>query len=284
MKFIIAMVARRHRLRRHLGLCALAAVAASSAGAQANDPRAPIGSRIPRAMLPSVTERPVEFPEVRLVQTAMADCIVKKKHAEARTFVLNYRRWPSSDRSAAKLIKALADGNCLLEALGKRPNVSGAKMTLPGDTMQYILADGLIRAELSAWPALVDLKPVPPLVHPVFHESDFAPEPGRKPRAAQLRELAKYRAQEVERIYLSRFGECVVRANPRRVHQLLSTPVAGQAESAALTVLSGTFKSCLLDDQTVVLNKTLARGTLALNYYRLAYALRANGFPAGTRH
>jgi hypothetical protein len=259
-------------------------LAVTPARAQVDDERVPVGSRIARALPRNVTERPVEFPEVRLVQARLAECVVKKRPVEARTFVLQYRNRRPDDAAASKLIKLLADGNCLMAALADRMNIRSAELALPGDTMQYILSDALIRAELSAWPVLSDLKRAAPLNHPVMHESDYVPEPGKKLKSAQLKELAKGRTQEVERIYLSQFGECVVRANPAGAHRLVSSAIGSTGEREAISALAGTFKTCLLDDQTIVLNKTLTRGAVTLNYYRLAYALKDSVASAGTRH
>ncbi len=134
--------------------------------------------------------------------------------------------------------------------------------------MAYLLAEALFRSELAALPPVSNLERIPPLEHPVLTESDFAPP--RRARKGELEELAKRRASEVGRIYLSRFGECIVRANPSGSLNLLKSPITSPAEDAAFAALGGTLKSCLIDEYSLSLNKTVLRGAIAYNYYRLA--------------
>ena len=147
-----------------------------------------------------------------------------------------------------------------------------AKLRLPGDSLWYIVAEALFRSELAGLPPIAQFESVAPLRHLSINESDFAPAAGSRPKKADVEKLAKRRSETISANYLSRFGECVVRANPVLTFKLLSSAIRSAEENAAFDGLSPTFKSCLLDDRTAVLNRFSVRGTLAYNYYRLAHA------------
>ncbi len=236
----------------------------SPARAQLDDRAPRAGSRIPL----KIPTYDIEREEMRLVQARFGACVLKKHPAKARTFVLRYGYRYGEEPGARKIVKTLADGSCLLDSIGSDPGA--AMMTLPGDMMAYLLAEALVRSELAALPPLSDLRRTPPLEHPVLEESDFAPP--RRARKRELEELAERRAVQVDRIYLSKFGECIVRANPSDSLDLLNSPVVSPAEDAAFAALGKTLKSCLLDEYTRSWNKTALRGAVAYSYYRLAKA------------
>ena len=232
--------------------------------------QAQLDERLPRPgsrILESIPTYEVEPNEVRVLQARFGECVVKKHPQEARTFVLRYL-YHSDDHQAGatKIVKRLADGRCLIEATGG--GHSAAMMKLPGGTLGYILAEVLFRLELAGLPPLSNMERIPPLEHPVLDERDFAP-PARA-RKSKLAELTRRRTAEVTRIYLSKFGECIVRTNPSGSYNLLKSDIASSAEDAAFAALAGTLKSCLLDEYTVALTKSVLRGAIAYNYYRLA--------------
>lgn len=238
---------------------------ASPAQAQLDDRAPRLGSRIPK----EIPTYQVEPDEVRLLQARFGECVSKKHREQARTFVLRYAyRDHEKESGARKIVKTLADGSCLIAATGS--DYSAAMMRLPGDTMAYLLAEALFRSEMASLPPLSNLNRIPSLEHPVVDERAFVPPP--RARKRELEDLAKRRANEIGRIYLSKFGECIVRANPSGSFKLLNSPVTTPAEDAAFAALAGTLKSCLLDEHTVAFNKTVLRGAIAYNYYRLARA------------
>ncbi len=69
---------------------------------------------------------------------------------------------------------------------------------------------------------------------------------------------------------LSAFGECVVRTSPNLAWALLRTDVASKAEAGAFKEITPTLARCLATDRGLQLGKYNVRGTVALNFYRLA--------------
>jgi len=69
-----------------------------------------------------------------------------------------------------------------------------------------------------------------------------------------------------------RVGECIVRAAPERAKGLLLTKVETDAEAEAFVRLLPAISSCQPDGATLTPNKADIRGTVALNYVRLAAA------------
>jgi len=72
--------------------------------------------------------------------------------------------------------------------------------------------------------------------------------------------------------FISRYGECVVRVNPAAVRALLLSRPETDEERTRFTALSTAFGTCLPEGQTLSFGKLPLRGTLAVNYYRLAMA------------
>lgn len=234
--------------------------------AQAPDKEVRLGSRLPV----KIDKRAQEAAQVREVHQRFGDCVVKKHYAESVAYLLEHTSMDEEDREGRKLVRVLADGWCLVAATG----AGGVVMTLPGDTMRYALSDALMRREFASAP-LADLDRVARLAHPVFDAADFAPKPGKKANQKELAELAAARGKEQARIYLSQFGECVVRLDPPKAHALLITDVNSPAEASAFAALSPRLGECVVAGRTLTLNKTVIRGTVAYGYYRLAKAPRS---------
>ena len=95
-------------------------------------------------------------------------------------------------------------------------------------------------------------------------------------RPEQLEELAEDRRQREVAIYLSYFGECVVRADPGNSKALLAASPDSRDEGIAIAALGKSLSGCLEAGRTLELNKTNLRGTVALNYYRLAKAAQSS--------
>ncbi len=94
----------------------------------------------------AATAQAVSDKEMREIQARYGECVVKKYHSEARTFVLG-AHLPRADyrRMMAKLV----DGPCLTKTAS---SVGGVQMRFPLDTMRYALADALVRREFAATP------------------------------------------------------------------------------------------------------------------------------------
>lgn len=206
--------------------------------------------------------------ETREVQAKFGECVIKKSRSAARKMVLDPNLEGSDYRRA---FQRVGDGMCLLEAA---KTYDGIQMKFPMDTMRYALADALVRGEFSTGP-LPSIKDAAPLAQPTFDESKFQPEPGKTLKKDELEELEKSRAKRIGLVFLAAYGECVVRANPSKSHALLMAKPTSPEETAALKALTPEFSACLPDGQQLSFGKTPLRGTIAMNYYRLAHAPRA---------
>jgi hypothetical protein len=228
----------------------------------------PLGSRLARR----VETNDWDDRKIRMVQVKFGECVIKKHGEVAQHFVLT----PDMEKAQwRKDVGRIADGFCLLAASDE----FGSEMKFPADTMRYALADALVRREFSTGP-LPSIKDAAPLVQPQLDEAEYRPEWGEKVKPAKLKELADARTQRLGVIYLAHFGECVARADPVGTHALLMTRPDTTEESAAFRALNPMLGQCLTAGQSLTFSKPTLRGTLAMNYYRLAHAPRATA-PAG---
>ena len=241
----------------------LLSVLIAMAMSNAEEPRREVdtSSRIPKSVHMEERERS----EVRKIQLGYGECVVKKQREAARHFVLTPdlegRAW---DRAIAKV----GDGYCLVEAAKAN---HGVEMRFPADTMRYALADALVRSEFPVG-APVSLKNAGAIKQPTLDESKYRPYPSRKPKQKDLDELAEARRKQLGLIYLAQFGECVARADTVNSHGLLTASPDSPQESAAFASLKPVLAQCLPVGQTLSFNKATLRGTIAMNFYRLAHA------------
>ena len=237
--------------------------AAQSAAKPADTARreVPLGSRLARR----VETDEWDDRKVRQVQSEFGECVIKKHFDVARHFVLT----PDLEKAEwRKDVKRIADGYCLVAATNEAGSV---EMRFPADTMRYALADSLVRREFSAGP-LPSIKDAAPLVQPQLDEDDYRPEWGEKVKKAKLEDMAEARSKRLGVIFLAHFGECVVRADPVRSHALLMTQPDTPQEGAAFEALSPALGPCVTAGQSLKFSKPTLRGTIAMNYYRLAHA------------
>jgi hypothetical protein len=152
--------------------------------------------------------------------------------------------------------------------------LESGQLTMPGaDFLRYGLAEALVRREFKIG-LPVDFASAGPISHFQLDESDYQPKPGKRASARELQRLEEQRNKDVAIRILSIYGECVVRASPQAALRLvLSTPSAAD-EADAFGLLRPALSSCLAEGQTITLDKTGIRGSVALNLYRLAHAPR----------
>ena len=212
--------------------------------------------------------------ETRDVQARYGECVVNRNYATARQFVLEPN---PDDKGWRRAISKVADSDCLVKAANAP---GGVEMKFPVDTMRYALADALVRREFSSAP-VASIKQAAPLVQPKLDESDYQPKPGKKVKPSQLKNLKELREKRIGLIFLAGFGECLVRQNPDRAHFLLMAKPASREEVAAFKALNREFADCLPSGNTLSFGRATLRGTIAMNYYRLAHAPRQPATPAG---
>ena len=201
----------------------------------------------------------------RDVMQIFAQCMAKHYEEDAQTIVET-----SPVGEAAWDLHKLMRPNCM----PKSPH----RLAMRGKLTQYryALAEALLLRSYPDSPPNGVTEAVA-LDHPMF--SPGAPMPAEWPG-----DPAKWQ-EDVEAsqgyAYVSSFGECVVRAAPDASWALLKTDVASRDEKARFDALIPAFSGCVAKGQQVELNKFNVRGSIALNYYRLAHAPRAVTAAAG---
>jgi len=215
--------------------------------------------------------------QVRLVQHRYGECVVGQNPREARAFLLEHvdNRWNSP---TGRLIEKLSNGPCVVKASDN----AGGRLRLPGDAMRHALADSLIRRELLAAPPVKVGAAVAPLMHPTVDADRIAnsqtPFGGKDGQAERQRRLAVAMAVTA----MSQLGECIVRRAPSEALALFRTDPNSPPESAAFAGLTPAISGCVPTGSTVELTKASLRGTIGVNYYRLANASRVTPAAPGT--
>jgi hypothetical protein len=204
--------------------------------------------------------------ESRALMHAYAKCVVKRE----------------SRRAAEALIRNADNGTILRDyedlviedCLSREVQVT-TKMTFGGDLYRYALADALVNRELADRP-IPDLAAVPPLSHWALPEPPAPPPPGAKKSARKRYEKNRKDYEEgVGLTFLSRYGECIVRTNPEDAKALLLTTPDSPDEASHFDALRAAFATCLAQGRTYRFTRTVLRGSIAINYYRLARPAQA---------
>lgn len=249
-----------------LSLLSAALLAAAPPASQPDEPgkrSVETGSRLAKRV--DSTDR--DQLEVRKIQTQYGNCVVKKQYEAARNFVLT----PNLEgRDWTRAVQKVSDAYCLVAASSSY----GSKMTFPSDTMRYTLGEALVRREFPSG-SPPSLKDAGPILQPVFDASKFVPEPGKKTKQKELDELAERRLEQQGKVYLAQFGECVVRAETGNSYALLMAEPGSAQEISAFNSLKPALSECLIAGHTLSFSKASLRGTIAMNFYRLAHAPRA---------
>lgn len=222
---------------------------------------APTGSRV----VQTVEQQLGDSAEIRKVQAKFGECVVKGQYEASRRWVLFSDLEP---RERRRVLAKVTDSGCLTAAFGRMYHV---QMRFPGDTMRHTLAEALVKRDLTA-AAMPALKNAARVAQPVFDEAHFVPTPVRKLKQEELAQLAENRSKQIARVYLAEFGECVVRFNAVDSFALIAAPPATNAEQATFTRLLPAFGQCLAAGERLTFNKSVLRGTIAMNLYRLANA------------
>ena len=205
----------------------------------------------------SKSDKPSEI-EIRKSALEYAKCVVKSKHQQATDAVL-------FTRDDGELLREFARSTS-----GCSPS-DADRIGFGGDFYRYILAEALINVEF-ATSGPSDLSDRLPLTHPsamtkAQFDASFAAATSNK-RRVFLEDV--YKKQKAI-VFLSRYGECVVRADPKNALHLILTKPGSFEEISQTDVLRPAFTVCL-EPGTLSFSQATMRGTLALNYYRLAHA------------
>jgi hypothetical protein len=197
--------------------------------------------------------------KVRDIAQEFAICAVKHRPELASKFVLD---------SAAEMerheFRTLFDPDCV-------PTDGRGFVAIRGGRTQmaFALAEALVRRQYPA-AAQVDINSAAPLDH-TLPELPLA-SPSRTPWSPEaLQDLEKSRAASLAIFIL---GECVVRAHPVAAHGLLLTEPGSDLETRYLEALQPAAGNCIEKGAAISMTKYSLRGTIALNFYRLAMAPR----------
>lgn len=197
----------------------------------------------------------------RKVMHDYAKCVVKSNRNIASEAIVS-----NADNSTIlKRFPTLINNDCLGRVAG---NVS---MRFGGDLYRYALADALVNIDFvtSGERDFSNRLPLAHLLTPSQSDLDAALADTKNKRKRQ--ELQKSFDKKVGVVWLSRYGECVVRRDPSKARLWLLTPPGVPEEISRINELQPAFNTCL-GEGTLKFNRVTMRGTVAINYYRLAMA------------
>lgn len=204
--------------------------------------------------------------ETRAVMHGYAKCVVRRQPAKASEAIV-----ANLDNSIIlRKYPMLLSPDCLGNAA--RDDIS---MRFGGDLYRYALADALVNRDLAAW-AVPDLAGAPRLVHrdPGEAPSQVTASGKRLGKRKYEAAVAEYE-KESAYAYLSRYGECVVRLDGSGAKALLLTGPDTPRETAVFDRLRPVLARCLTEGRTLRFGRVVLRGSIAINFYRLAHAATA---------
>lgn len=187
----------------------------------------------------------LDMETARKVDYDYAACLLDGDPKNIRGFLLG----DPHSRAMARW-RRLLQGECLL-------NPGGLYYTnLDEGRLRMVLADVMIRRKPPA--PIGSVAGVPPLVQPA------------QPRAGSKGEDADYQRWYA---WVSRFGECVVRADPAGAAAVLKTRPGSSEEKSTMAEVASAATGCA-DSGKVEIDVMTFRGTVALNYLRLSDAAK----------
>lgn len=192
------------------------------------------------------------------------DCIVKREQARASAAILAHVNVDEMLRRHPQLLQK----SCVQNKLG-----DFVEVTFWDDQYRYAIAEALVRRELAALPPPV-LDDVPALDHRGPQAPPRVDAKGRPLQGRALERAMRDYDQQRASNYMWRYGECVVRVDPVAAKALLLTEPASAAENARFKAMGTALGTCLAEGRSLEFGKADLRGTIAVNYYRLAIAAR----------
>ncbi|WP_339689946.1 hypothetical protein [uncultured Parasphingorhabdus sp.] len=208
--------------------------------------------------------------EVRAISQDYADCVVRKKTELAREAILSNVNNEQIENQYRRLII----GDCLVRA----NDGEGARMAFGGDLYRYALAGALIRLDLQNHVPR-SFEDVPALTHlpAITPNPDLMNRTDRKGRKYQ-EAVAKLKTVRI----LSLYGECVVREDPQNSYDLAMAEVGSTEEAQSFAKLQQAFGACLNNEGQIAFNKSILKGLVNVNYYRLAMAMQQENMTEAT--
>lgn len=213
-----------------------------------------------------------EQAKIRKITFDYAACVVRKHHEKASEAILA----TASNQAILGDLSQIIDSECLVSAAGY-----GVDMRFPNDSYKFALADALVNADfLSKGQTSFDDRL--PLAQPVAMSSDAQAVLLAKIKSDRKRkDLQEQFTKSSILGWIARYGECVVRQDPVNARYWVLTRPDTPEETSRIKAMQPAFGLCL-GSGTMKFNRVTMRGTVAINYYRLAMATVVSG--AGSAH
>lgn len=199
-------------------------------------------------------------PRTRAEIAEFSKCLVRHRTEDSRRAVLE--DWDSRKLVYRELLK---------EPMCVR---LGRTLRFNAGVLKGHLATHLIGRDLGA-EEIARVTTAPPLAHPLPEPVATTDSKGRPLAAEEIARRQETMQRRLSWVVIGQLGECVARSNPAAVPALAASPVASEAELAALKAFGPQLPTCLPKGVTVELDRSSLRGAILLGYYRLAMAARA---------
>lgn len=199
--------------------------------------------------------------KARKIGRDYGDCVVGERSEIARRYVVN----DVTDGEVMRWKKGVVVPFCL-----SNTSVRGSvEAIFPADHYRYVLAQALFKRDLAklAPPNLTD---VAALSHrPMPEPLDATSLPTDVKKAEEMRTALANRS--VAHL-ADMLAECSVRRDPVNAKALLAAPIGTREENDAFKAFGPAMAHCIPTGKQVRLNRTVTKGAVAVNYYRLAAA------------
>lgn len=141
------------------------------------------------------------------------------------------------------------------------------------DLFRYALAAVLVKRDFANDPS-AGFSNVAPLSHRAPEsEAQYQAKLGATGSEKRRAQIKFEHDKDLTQAWLAQFGECVARKNPVSAKDWIVSSPESAAENAAIKQMSPEFSACLAEGEALTFPKTILRGTVAINYYRLAMAM-----------
>lgn len=215
---------------------------------------------------PALAKDEYSTKEARELMHAYAKCVAKRQSKKASEALLAN----ADNATIMRNYKMLIVDSCLTSQVK-----SSTEMRFSGDLYRYALADAMVNLELAAR-AAPDLSTVSRLAHREPEAEPQSVTAGGKKLSKRKYEAALKAHREASGFSsLSKYGECVVRLNSQGAKALLLTTPSSSEETTGFQALQPALQTCMPEGQTLRFGRVALRGSIAINYYRLAHAAHA---------
>lgn len=213
------------------------------------------------AVSPALAGNSKENARTRKLMHDYAKCVVKAQPAKAAEAIIAN----VDNASILARYPSLISSDCMGRVGGD------VRMSFSGDLYRYALADALVNANfLDKYET--DFSNRLPLAHiQPFTQAELDAELAKTKNARRRAQIHKIHTDRGAVSWLSRYGECLVRADPVRSRLWLLTPPDVPEEMSRINDLRTVFNVCM-GEGTVEFSRTTLRGVIAINYFRLANA------------